>query len=193
MAGRAAGRIRRSNAPRTHGRRTAGTLEIRDVEGRRVGVITFDEWTLSSAGFRAGDRFVLEELEEKISTTEFEFALEAVANHRKTTVGDVRSAYPMVLANRAEGMHAYWQASSMAPRERIATCKHGCVERLDSEYFIYMNPIVWNAGVDVIPTSIHQILHVLQPRDAEEVICGLAQAVCDLLTLVPEGVLGEEG
>lgn len=171
------------------GNEAVAKLERLRLGDRQVFAFVVPDGIVSRLGLVQGDRFVLESTDESPLTVEFKYALDAIARHLKTTRQALIASHPVGLLNTLEGERYYWRVKRGVPQLPIARCKYGVVVQAGSAHFVYLNPDIWDSGRDVVPTSIHLLLHIFRPEDEEEQISVIEREIYGPLSLKPKGVL----
>ena len=163
-------------------------LERVKLRERTAYAIVLPDQVVSALDLDVGDEFRIEGMEDLPWTVEFKYAVDAVARSLRLSRHQFASTHPIGLLNTPEGERAFWLARTETPDLPIPTCKRGIVVRAGSMHFVYLDPEVWESGRDVVPTSIHLILHVLYPDDDEDQLRQREKSVSEGLEPTPDRV-----
>jgi hypothetical protein len=68
-----------------------------------------------------------------------------------------------------------------------AGSESGHVESVDGTEFIFIKPELWVAGRDIVPTFIHELLHIVYPNASEAEVRSMEWRLCK-----QEGILMED-
>jgi len=85
------------------------------------------------------------------------------------------------LVNTAKGIRAYHRYAKEAPAinaEHSRGAEYGRLEEHEGQYFIFLNSILADNLVDLIPTLIHEILHIIWPQANEKKVWDAEREIC---------------
>jgi len=158
-------------------------LERARIGGRLRHVLVLPDRAAEALQLSEGDQFLIEGLEEIPWTVEFKYAVDAVARSLDLTRYEFASAHPIGLLNTPEGEREFWRTRTEVPDLPIPRCRHGIVVNSGRMHFAYLNPDIWESGKDIVPTSIHLILHILHPQESEEGVMDRERAIREFAEL----------
>lgn len=122
--------------------------------------------------------FYLLRTHDDVSRADFEEALEIVAHNYQTTSYDLRRNYRIRLVNLVSGREELRRLTREEPT-LDPSCSYGWYVEIKQTHFIYVNPYLWRNGVDLVPTFIHELLHMMEPNKSEQEIRLLEREICN--------------
>jgi hypothetical protein len=121
-------------------------------------------------------------------------AQEIVARYYKVSVATLRRDFRVRLLNTRMGMEDVNRDSEAhIPEKPVSECEYGAIyhpEKAGGTHYIAVNPILWESGHDLLPTLIHELLHMIDPLEPEENIREKEREICQHENIEMDDMLG---
>ena len=85
------------------------------------------------------------------------------------------------LVNTAKGRrayHRYAKETQVISADHGLGAEYGRLEEHEGQYFIFVDSVLADSSVDLLPTLIHEILHIIWPQADEKEIWKAEREIC---------------
>ena len=123
-------------------------------------------------------------------------ALAIVARHYGTTALQLRRDFSIRLLNTALGSREFsrlLRKGEVYDEPVLAGCEYGHVlmpKHTGGTYFIQVRGELWDSGVDLVPTFIHELLHIINSKYSEDQVAKMEKQICDTEGIERDDLLG---
>jgi hypothetical protein len=136
---------------------------------------------------------------EEAALQDWRQAVEIVAKHYGTTAYRLRRDFRIRLLNATSGRREFSRLVGDQTRyEPLRDCDYGHVISPDQvgrgrTWFIEARRELWESGVDLVSTLIHELLHIIEPTFSEEKVAEIEKEICEIEGIERNNIFGPTG